>query len=135
MPHNIIAEQLMLGALLINNEEINKISDFLASSHFYMPIHQKIFLAIQSYFERGIIATPVTLKNYFDNEQELQALGGITYLAKLTNLATTIVNVLDHGKIIYDLYIRRKLIELGQDVVSEAFKENLEITPSNQIEQ
>jgi replicative DNA helicase len=133
-PHNIQAEQILLGVFLSNNEHLNKVSDFLRQEHFFEPIHQKIFEAIEICVEKGLIATPITLKNKFDQEESLKEIGGAEYLIKLTSLATTIVNIIDYAKTVYDLAIRRKLINLGEDIVNNAYEENLETTSSIQIE-
>lgn len=133
-PHNAIAEQSVLGAILVNNDMINRVADFLLSEHFYEPVHQRIYAAIQTFMDRGLIATPVTLKNYFDKDAALAEAGGAEYLARLAGLATTIINITDYGRIIYDLAIRRKLIEIGTDVVNDAFEKEIELTAIEQIE-
>jgi replicative DNA helicase len=134
VPHNVLAEQMLLGAVLSNNELINKVSDFLLTEHFFEPVHQRIYEAINIFIDRGVIASPVTLKNYFDKDQALTEVGGAVYLAKLAGLATTIINVVDYGKIIYDLAVRRKLIGIGEDIVNDAYDNEIELTASAQIE-
>lgn len=134
IPHNIQAEQILLGTFLNNNEHLNKVSDFLQAEHFFEPVHQKIFAAISTCIEKGLIATPITLKNKFDKDESLKEIGGAEYLVKLVSLATTIINIIDYAKTVYDLAIRRKLINIGEDIVNEAYQENLEVTSLQQIE-
>lgn len=133
-PYNVAAEQSLLGVILINNDMINRVGDFLMAEHFYEPIHQRIYTAIITFMDRGIIATPVTLKNFFDKDVALAEVGGADYLARLAGLATTIINVVDYGKVIYDLAIRRKLIMVGGDIVNTAFETEIELTAVEQIE-
>lgn len=134
LPHNIEAEQVLLGAILTNNESINRIGDFLAVGHFYEPVHQRIYEAIIRLVDRGLIATPITLKNQFDKDEALAEIGGASYLAKLAGQATGIINIIDYAKLIYDLAIRRKLIEIGENVVNNAYDNEVEKTANEQIE-
>ena len=134
LPHNILAEQMLLGVLLTNNDALNRINDFLTKDHFFEPVHQRIFDAITIFIDRGMIANPVTLKNSFDKDQALQDIGGSSYLARLASLASTVINVVDYGKVIYDLAVRRKLITLGGDVVNDAFDNEIKLTAAEQIE-
>lgn len=134
VPHNIPAEQALIGATLINNEVVNRIGDFLTTEHFYEPVHQRIYDAILKCLDRGIIATPVTLKHYFDKDEALESVGGAEYLAKLASLATTIINVEAYARTIYDLAIRRRLIALGEDVVNNAYEPKVSESALEQIE-
>src|SRR3954464_11208087 len=83
-PHNIEAEQSVLGAILVNNDAFYRVSDFLESKHFFEPIHQTIFETASHLIRAGKIATPVTLKTFLPAEIEIG--GGMTvgqYLARL----------------------------------------------------
>jgi len=133
-PSNILAEQMLLGALLINNDAMNRVGDFLLAEHFYEPVHQRIYQAVTMFMERGVIATPVTLKNHFDKDTALVDIGGAEYLARLAGLAVTVINVLDYGRTVYDLAVRRKLIDIGGDIVNDAFDKEIELTANEQIE-
>jgi replicative DNA helicase len=134
IPHNTLAEQVLLGAFLTNNDLVNRVSDFLLAEHFYEPVHKRIYEAINLFGERGVIASPITLKNHFDKDESLKELGGAAYLAKLAGLSTTIINIVDYAKIIYDFSVRRKLIEIGEHIVNEAFDKEIESTSAQQIE-
>jgi len=133
-PHNIEAEQGLLGAILVNNEAFYRVSDFLNPEHFYEPIHQKVYQITRDLIRAGKIATPVTLKTFLDANIDI---GGLTlgqYLARLAAEATTIINAEDYGHTIYDLSIRRALILVGEDMVNVAFDAPVDFSPRNQIE-
>src|SRR5471032_93073 len=133
-PHNIEAEQGLLGAILVNNEAFYRVSDFLNPEHFFEPIHQKVYQISRDLIRAGKIATPVTLKTFLDAAIDI---GGMTlgqYLARLADEATTIINAEDYGHTIYDLSIRRALILVGEDMVNVAFDAPVDFSPRNQIE-
>lgn len=131
-PHNIDAEQVLIGNLLTNNEAYNKVGDFLRAEHFYEPIHQKIYETIVSFFNQGLIANQITLKSYFAKDEDLKELGGNKYLAELAAGAISIVDIREYGKLIFDLYLKRKLKDLGADVVND-IKSNKNPTSSSKL--
>ena len=133
-PVNYEAEQALLGALLANNAAYEKVSDFLQPVHFADPVHRQIFEACGRLIERGQIANAIQLKNLFDRENALADVGGAQYLAKLQGNYVTIINAVDYGKTIHDLYLRRQLIALGEDVVNDAFEFELDNPAQQQIE-
>ena len=133
-PHNIEAEQALLGAVLVNNEALYRVSDFLNPEHFFEPIHQKIFQLSRDLIRAGKIATPVTLKTFLDGNIDIGGLNVSQYLARLAAEATTIINAEDYGHTIYDLSIRRALIQVGEDMVNVAFDAPVDFSPRNQIE-
>jgi replicative DNA helicase len=133
-PHNIEAEQSLLGAILVNNDAFYRVSDFLESKHFYEPIHQTIYETSASLIRMGKVATPVTLKTFLPAETDI---GGMTvgqYLARLAAEATTIINAQDYGRTIYDLSLRRDLIGIGEDMVNIAYDAPVDFLPRAQIE-
>ncbi len=134
LPHNIEAEQGLLGALLVNNDVMDKIEDFLLPRHFFDPVHGCIFEAASKFIAQGNAASPVTLKTYFEQDEGLQQLGGTQYLSKLASNATTIINAKQYGQTIYDLAIRRELITLGENMVNTAFDAEIDESPDKQIE-
>lgn len=133
LPHNIEAEQELLGAILVNNNLINYIENIIITESFYEKIHQKIFLAIIKLKERAIVATPVTLKTRFEKDETLKELGGTDYLIKLATKASFVVDAQGIAKIIYDLYLKRNLITIGEKVVNDAYN-NHEKVALEQIE-
>jgi replicative DNA helicase len=133
-PFNSEAEQALLGALLINNAAYPRVSEFLQPEHFGNAVHARIFGAIGKLVDRGQIANPVTLKNLFDQDGALAEIGGAQYLIELAGAAVTIINAADYGRAIHDLYLRRQLIVLGEDVVNDAFRHDLDDRAVEQIE-
>src|ERR671922_1615517 len=120
-PHNIEAEQALLGAILVNNEAFYRVSDFLEPAHFFEPLHQTIFELAGSLIRAGKIATPVTLKTFLPADLDIGGLTVSQYLARLAAEATTVINAADYGRTIYDLALRRSLILIGEDLVNEAY--------------
>jgi replicative DNA helicase len=133
-PHNIEAEQALLGALLVNNVVFERVSELLKPEHFYDPVHGRIYGAVATLINRGQIADPKTLRGLFDNDPALAALGGANYLVDLAANIVTIFNVSDYAQLIHDLFLRRQLIELGTDLVNDAFQHDLDKPASTQIE-
>jgi replicative DNA helicase len=133
-PYNTEAEQALLGAILINNTAYNRVSEFLQPEHFGNAVHGRIFAAIGKLLGRGQIANPVTLKNLFDQDGALTEIGGAQYLARLAGAAAAIINAEDYGRAVHDLYLRRELITLGEDVVNDAFRQDLDDPAREQIE-
>lgn len=133
-PTNILAEQMLLGNILTNNENYHKISDFLRADHFYEPVHKRIYEAISIFVDRGMLANFVTLKNHFDQDATLRAMNQTDYLVQLSSLSTTIINVVDYAKTIVDLAIRRSLINIGEDIVNDAYNPDIKATATDQIE-
>ncbi len=134
LPHNTEAEQGLLGALLVDNRAYEKISDLLRAEHFYMPVHQRIFTAISQFIDRGQTASPVTLKSYFEKDEDLTDLGGGAYLADLAGSIISVINTQDYAQTIYELYLRRELVSLGEDIVNEAHEHKLESAAMDTVE-
>jgi replicative DNA helicase len=134
MPHNEEVEQALLGALLVNNRSLEKVSEFLRPAHFYNAVHGRIYEAIVKFVERGQDASPATLKNYFEKDTDLQNAGGGQYLADLAAQVVSVVNVEDYGRNVYESHLRRALIALGEDVVNAAYEHDVDVTASAQIE-
>src|ERR1700734_4135225 len=133
-PHNIEAEQALLGAILVNNEAFYRVSDFLEPKHFLETIHQRVFELAGSLIRAGKLATPVTLKTFLPAELDIAGLSLNQYLARLAPEATTIINAEDYGRTVYDLSIRRDLITIGEDMVNLAYDAPVDATPLSHIE-
>ena len=132
-PHNIEAEQALLGALLVNNDAYYRVSDFLEPEHFSEDIHRRIYEISQQLIRAGKLATPITLKTFLGDHD----LGGMTvsqYIARLAVEATTVINAEAYGRTIYDLAMRRRLITIGEDMVNVAYDAPVEASPRAQIE-
>jgi replicative DNA helicase len=134
-PHNMEAEQALLGAILVNNEALYRVSDFLEPQHFFEPIHRQIYDISRSLIRTGKLASPVTLKTFLPADLDIAGLALAQYLARLAAEATTIINAVDYGRTVYDLAIRRDLIEIGEDMVNVAFDAPVDFAPRDQIEE
>ncbi|MFO1068158.1 MAG: replicative DNA helicase [Geminicoccaceae bacterium] len=134
-PHNLDAEQALLGAILVNNETYHRVADFLRAEHFYEPVHTKIFECVAQRIARGQLADPVTLKTLFEDDPAFAELGGGRYLLSLARAAETIINAVEYADLVHDLAVRRGLIAVGQDIVNRAFDPAAEARGSDQIEQ
>jgi replicative DNA helicase len=132
-PNNIEAEMGLLGAILENNRAYERVSEFLRAEHFFDSVHANIYDACARLIERGQQANPTTLKHVFDTE-EFAGIGGHRYLAELAGASFAIINAEDYGRLIYDLYLRRRMIDLGTDIVNEAFSHDPDDSASRQIE-
>lgn len=133
-PHNIEAEQSVLGAILVNNDAFYRVSDFLEPKHFFEPIHQTIYQTAASLIRAGKVATPVTLKTFLPAETDIGGMTVAQYLARLAAEATTIINAADYGRTIYELSLRRDLINIGEDMVNVAYDAPVDFAPRAQIE-
>jgi DnaB-like helicase N terminal domain len=133
-PHNMEAEQALLGAMLVNNEAFYRVSDFLEPEHFFEPIHQRIFELCGDLIRAGGPATPVTLKTFLPGDLDVAGLTVNQYLARLAAEATTIINAEDYARTVYDLWVRRELIAIGEDMVNLAYDAPVDATPLSQIE-
>ncbi len=133
-PHNIEAEQALLGAILVNNEAFDRVSDFLKPEHFSEELHRRIYEVTSQLIRAGKIASRSTLKTFLGDHD----LGGITmpqYLARLASEATAIINTEDYGRTVYDLALRRSLIGIGEDIVNIAYDSPVDASPRQQIEE
>lgn len=135
MPHNLEAEQALLGLLLINNGYYSTVNEILQPEHFFEPVHQRIFESISKLIERGQVATPMVLKSQFDKDPALEDAGGAKYLVQLAQMAVQIIDVKEIALLIYDYSMKRKLIEIGEEMVTVAFKPDLDSDAKTQLEE
>lgn len=133
-PHNFEAEKALLGAVFANNNAYDRVSDFLRADHFADPIHGRIFDAASRLIERGQIADPITLKNFFEQDGSLSEVGGTEYLAEIAGSMVSIINAAEYGRNIYDLHLKRQLIDLGETIVNDAYSPDVDDTAMHQIE-
>ncbi|MCB1335678.1 MAG: replicative DNA helicase, partial [Roseivivax sp.] len=133
MPHSIEAEQQLLGALLTNNDVYDRVAAIIKPRHFYDPVHQRIFEVAASRISKNALASPVTLKAFFEGDAGLAELGGPAYLARLAGSAVSSFAVRDYAQMLYDLAVRRDLISLGRDISARAGKVDIASEPREQI--
>ncbi|MCU0908298.1 MAG: replicative DNA helicase [Rhodobacteraceae bacterium] len=133
LPHNIEAEQQLLGAILTNNEVIDRVGQIVTAAHFFEPIHARIFELATARIQRGALASPVTLKPFLEDDEALKALGGAAYLARLAGAAISSFAARDYAQMIADLALRRELMALGRDITARAAQVDVTSEPAEQI--
>ena len=132
LPNNIEAEQAVIGSILVTNEIFDEVNTIVSNVNFYDPMHQKIFNAIENMIYKGMLANPITLKNYFENEKD--ELNVPEYLVKITKFSTSVRQAIEYSKIIYDMYVRRELIKISEKIIDDAKENDLESNGQNIIE-
>ena len=132
LPNNIEAEQSVIGSILLTNEIFDEISTIISSKNFYDPMHQKIFSAIESLIYKGMLANPITLKNYFKNEKD--EINVPEYLVKITKFSTSTRQAIEYSKIIYDNFVRRELIKISENTIDVAKLNDLNMSGQSIIE-
>ncbi|MBU4433077.1 MAG: replicative DNA helicase, partial [Alphaproteobacteria bacterium] len=134
-PHNLEAEQALLGVLLYDNAAYERLTDALNGRHFYEPFHQRLFQSIETHIRKGQLAEPILLADEFKKDPAFEELGGLRYLADLVDRAPPAANVGDYARAVFDLALRRDLIRIGGEISSAAHGGGDEIRPArDQIE-
>ena len=133
LPHNIEAEQALLGALMVNNDVFDRVASVVNESHFYDPVHGRIFEVASRRIQKNALASPVTLKAFMEDDEGLQELGGPAYLVRLAGASISIFAAKDYAQLIYDLAIRRDLIAIGEEISAKAGSVDVESEPKDQI--
>jgi replicative DNA helicase len=123
-PSNLEAEQALLGSILVNNDIIDEVSSLISSNIFYDPAHVKIYEVIESLNNKGMIANPITLKNFFEKDNMLNEVGGTEYLVKLTRFSGSTKQAVDYAKIIHEMYLRRELVLISDKLSSDTLNAN-----------
>ena len=132
LPNNIEAEQSVIGSILVTNEIFDEINTIISNVNFYDPMHQKIFNAIENMIYKGMLANPITLKNFFENEKD--QLNIPEYLIKITKFSTSVRQAIEYSKIIYDMFVRRELIKISEGIIYNAKENDLETNGKTIIE-
>lgn len=121
-PHSIEAEQATLGSILIDNEAIYKVIDFLQPEHFYRTSHQIIYETMIELFEKNEPIDLLTLSEELKKKGKLEEVGGFSYLATLTNITPTALNIDVYAKIVEEKAVLREIIKAGIDIINLAFE-------------
>ena len=135
LPRNIEAEAAFLGAILIDNRVVEDLPVQLHAAHFFEPLHGRIFAQTMALIERNSIATPVTLKPFFENDEAMKAVGGVGYLAQLTGSGAGLIGARDFARQIFDLALLRELVGVGRTLVDNALDTSESVDPHAQIEE
>ncbi len=133
-PSNVQAEQMLLGAIMINSTHYEQVVEFLKPEHLFVPLHQKIYAAMGIIMEKGIMPTSIAIISMVEKEPSFEEAGGSDYLVKITTMAMVVINPADYGKIIYDLAVKRSLILIGEEIVNDAYNSSLEYEAIAQLE-
>ena len=120
IPSNIEAEQHLLGSVLVNNDIIDEIANIINPEKFYDPIHIKIYEVIENLNNKGMIANPITLKNYFEKNEGLDDVGGVEYLVRLTRFSSSVKQAIDYAKIVHENYVKRELIQISHQIKDDS---------------
>ena len=118
VPKSIEAEQALIGSILVNNDIIDEVSTIINHTSFYDPAHTKIYEVIETLNNKGMIANPITLKNYFEKDNMLSEVGGTEYLVKLTRFSSSVKQAIDYAKVIHEMYLRRELVMISDNLSS-----------------
>jgi len=132
-PHNIEAEQQLLGAILTNNDVFDRVAGVINETHFYDPVHARIYEIASARIAKNALASPVTLKAFLEDDPGMKELGGANYLVRLAGAAISSFAARDYAQMIYDLAIRRKLMDLGRDISDKAARVEVQSEPREQI--
>ncbi len=120
-PQNLEAEQMVLGAILIENDAMNKVVDVLSPDDFYKDSHRRIFQVMIDMLEKGEAIDLVTLPDALRGGIGIETVGGASYLAYLVSLVPTAANIKHHARIVREKAILRKLIHSATDIVTQSY--------------
>ena len=133
LPCNIEAEQAVIGSILVSNDIYDEVSLIIDSNKFFDPIHIKIYSVIEKLIAKGLLANPITLKNYFENDEGLKELGCQEYLIKITKFSTSVKQATDYANIVHEMHIRRELIKVSDTLLNDSSNENETSMTGNEI--
>jgi len=126
-PQSLEAEKSLLGCLMIDNLAIFKVADFLTPDDFYNQTHKKIYQAMMELFERKEPIDFLSVSNRLEAKNQLEEIGGASYLANCVNMIPTASNVLNYAKIVQGKRILRELIEASYEIGKLGFDEEEDI--------
>jgi replicative DNA helicase len=133
-PANMRAEQALLGALMANNRALERVPDHLMPGHFADPVHGRIFEAIRGRVIAGKLADAISLRDEFEHSSALDDAGGVAYLGQLLSAMVSIINAGEYAQAVYDAWVRRQLIEIGEQIVNDAFMSSPDLDGHVQVE-
>lgn len=132
-PQNIEAEQMVLGAVLIENDSMNKVVDLLTPDDFYKDAHRRIFTVMIDMFETGEAIDLVTLPDALRSKTGLESVGGASYLAYLVSIVPTAANIKNHARIVREKAVLRKLIHAATDIITQSYDETRTVTNIDEL--
>ena len=135
LPSNIEAEQSVIGSVLVNNDIIDEIANLINFEKFHDPVHKRIYEVIENLNNKGLIANPITLKNYFESNNAITEIGGVDYLVKLTRFSSSVRQTIDYAKIVHELFVKRELITISENMSEDSKNIENDKTGENIIEE
>ena len=123
-PHNIEAEQALLGAILIYNDVLGAVLGVVKPEHFFEPLHGRIYEHIKSLSQIGRAITPLTLAPFVANEPPIGNLTAAQYLGRLAAAATTFINAKSYAEVIFEAAMRRDMIALGENLADSCYNQS-----------
>ncbi|HEV2011082.1 MAG TPA: replicative DNA helicase [Candidatus Limnocylindria bacterium] len=127
-PHDLAAEQRVLGALLIDRDAIFKVADLLRAEDFYQAKHQRVYRAAQALLERRERIDPLTMQVELARNEVLDQVGGAAYLRELVATTPTAVDVERHARVVRDRSLLRRLLNAAKDIAADAYDEPADVT-------
>ena len=121
IPHNINAEQSVLGSMFLTKKALEKGLEVLTDEIFYLDSHSKIFTAIKNVKDKGFSVDLTTVIEELNNQNWLQQIGGIEYLTEIIESVPTAANIDEYIKIIEQKAVLRKLIDSATDILKESY--------------
>ncbi|HJK87414.1 MAG TPA: replicative DNA helicase, partial [Candidatus Megaira endosymbiont of Hartmannula sinica] len=135
LPYNIDAEQILLGSIIINSDQITQFDDFLKIDHFFMKLHRKIYTAILTLIDKELVVSIITINSLLKDDNSYIDIGAEEYLLKLATISSTVIKPLSYAKMIYDLSVKRNLIKIGEDIVNKAYDNKSIDSAKEQLEE
>ena len=126
-PQNIEAEQSVLGAILLENEILASVVEMLAPEDFYKDSHKKIFLAMLDLYKKNEPIDLITLTEQLSRKEQIEEIGGASYLSHIVNLVPTSANIKYHSKIVKEKSLLRNLIKTTTEIITMSYDESIEI--------
>ena len=130
---NFDAEIAVIGCLLWDNKSYEKIADFLIEDHFIDLNNKNIFKTIKRLLDKNILVTPITLKNYLE-ENDKDSFDNYTYLNQIKDAAPSTQNAYQYARLLYDLHIKRSLIGIGKNIIQDTISNEEDLEGINLIE-
>lgn len=134
VPYSIEAEQAILGAILFDNEVLHRVSSYLKPEHFYDPVHRLVYDACSRLVSGGRLAAPTVVDSYLSSSEGFREAGGRRYLEQLAAAVPSIVGAHDYGRVVFDMSVRRGLINIGSEMIGRAREATLEDEPGDQVQ-
>ncbi len=129
---NIEAELALIGCILWDNRNYEKIADFLKVEHFANDNNRSLYNTIKNLLDKNILVSPITLKNYINNDEN--EFDNLKYLNQIKDSAPSTQNALQYAKIVYDLHVKRNLLSIGHNIIQETTNNNENLDGENLIE-